>query len=144
MALINKQEIEQYIPQKQPIVMVNELLKNTETTTVSSFTVETSNIFCEGGELQAPGLIENIAQTAALRMGYLASQNESQKEPPVGFIGAISKLSIKTTPKVGTLLTTTVSILNEIFGVTLIKGEVFCEGQEVAQCEMKIVISSAE
>lgn len=140
MALVNQDQILDYIPQKPPIVMVSELLSNSDSQTVSQLHLTTENMFCAKGRFTEPGLIENIAQTAALRMGYAASQMSGDGKPPVGFIGAVSKLKIYNLPPDNATLHTTVDVLNDIFGITLIKGTSRVGDELMAECEMKIVI----
>jgi hypothetical protein len=123
--------------------MVDTLWYNDDSKTVSGFTVPPDNIFCENGFFTEPGLIENIAQTAALRVGYIVSQmraNGEDVKPPVGFIGAIKKLSIHKLPLAGTELMTEVNIENVVFDVTIIKGHIRQDGQTLAECEMKIFL----
>ena len=138
MALISQENILDYIPQKPPIVMVSELLTNSETQTVSKLYLTADNMFCANGVFTEPGLIE----TAALRMGYAASQLSGDAEPPVGFIGAVSKLKIHNLPADNATLQTTVDVLNDIFGITLIKGTSRINDEVMAECEMKIVIQN--
>ncbi len=140
MALVSQENILDYIPQKPPIVMVSELLSNSETQTVSQLYLTADNMFCANGVFTEPGLIENIAQTAALRMGFAASQLSGDANPPVGFIGAVSKLKIHSLPADNATLQTTVDVLNDIFGITLIKGTSRVNEELMAECEMKIVI----
>lgn len=131
------------IPQKPPIEMVDKLWFNDETTTISGFTIKADNIFCENGEFTEPGIVENIAQTAALRVGYMVSlleKNGEKVNPPVGYIGAIKRLNIHQLPKVGTELKTEVIIQQIIFDVTLITGRSTVNGEPVADCEMKIFL----
>lgn len=131
------------IPQKPPIEMVDKLWFNDETTTISGFTIKVDNIFCENGEFREPGIVENIAQTAALRVGYMVSlleKNGEKVNPPVGYIGAIKRLNIHQLPKVGAELKTEVIIQQIIFDVTLITGRSTVNGEPVADCEMKIFL----
>lgn len=131
------------IPQKPPIEMVDKLWFNDETTTISGFTIKADNIFCENGEFREPGIVENIAQTAALRVGYMVSlleKNGEKVNPPVGYIGAIKRLNIHQLPKVGAELKTEVIIQQIIFDVTLITGRTTVNGEPVAECEMKIFL----
>ncbi len=131
------------IPQKPPIEMVDRLWFNDETTTVSGFLIKEANIFCEKGVFTEPGIIENIAQTAALRAGYVVSQLSQNGEKInllIGYIGAIKKLVIHQLPKVGDDLKTEVIVQQIIFGVTLITGKSTVNNQLVAECEMKIFI----
>jgi 3-hydroxymyristoyl/3-hydroxydecanoyl-(acyl carrier protein) dehydratase len=128
------------IPQKHPIEMVDKLWFNDETTTVSGLTVSENNIFCEKGVFTEPGIMENIAQTAAIRAGYMASLLVKDGNPPVGYIGAIKKLVFHQLPKVGSELKTEIVVQQVVFDVTLITGRSTVDGEPVAECEMKIFL----
>jgi predicted hotdog family 3-hydroxylacyl-ACP dehydratase len=129
-----------YIPQRQPFVMVDELLSAGDNTAITKFKVTADNIFVVGRQLTEPALVENIAQTAAARMGYICS--EKNEPVPVGFIGAVQNLHIMALPGVGDELETEIVIKNQVFDVTMIVGRVSCRGVMLAQCEMKIFIQS--
>ncbi len=133
------QNILSCIPQRTPFVMVDKLLFSDETITRSAFVVKEDNIFVENGCLKEPGLVENIAQTAAARAGYI-SQMEN-KPVSLGYIGAIKNLEIYFLPQTGDKLITEITVQNQIFDVTLISGEITCNEKEVAKCEMKIFIN---
>jgi predicted hotdog family 3-hydroxylacyl-ACP dehydratase len=120
--------------------MVDKLLVSNETMTISSFLVKENNIFVENAMLKEPGLIENIAQTAAARAGYNA-QIEN-KRVQVGYIAAIKNLQINNFPKINDEIITAISIENQIFNVSIISGKITCNEQQLAQCEMKIFISN--
>lgn len=139
--IAGENEIVDFIPQRYPFVMVSNLISSDETSTTCSYLVQEENIFVRNGVLQAPALIENMAQTAAAGVGY---QFSIKKEVvPIGFIGAIKSLEISSLPKTGQLLFTKVNILQEIFGVTLIGAEIYVDHQKIASCEMKIVLQKA-
>lgn len=141
--IIEGAEVSALIPQKPPIEMVDKLWFNDETTTISGFSVKNDNLFCENGLFTEPGIVENIAQTAALRVGYMVSLMEKNGEnisPPIGYIGAIKKLIINQLPKVGSELKTEVVIQQIIFDVTLITGKTTVNGETIAECEMKIFL----
>ncbi len=138
MTLIARSEIEKLVPQRNPILMVHELLVQEETKSVSRFTVEEDNLFVKDRKMQAPGLMENIAQTAAARAGYVSY---STNEPPkIGFIGAISKLVVHELPEVGAQIETTVEEISAFMNVSVIKGSNTLNGKLLAECEMKIFI----
>jgi len=141
--IIQGAEVSALIPQKPPIEMVDKLWFNDDTTTISGFTIKENNIFCKDGVFTEPGIIENIAQTAALRVGYIVSlmeQNGEKVNPPVGYIGAIKRLTIHQLPNVGAELKTEVIIQQIVFDVTLITGKTTLNGAPVADCEMKIFL----
>ncbi|MBX2933500.1 MAG: 3-hydroxyacyl-ACP dehydratase [Ferruginibacter sp.] len=127
------------IPQKPPFVMVDTLLNFNEATITTAFTIKADNIFVEDGFFKEPGLVENIAQTAAARAGYIA---QSENKPVlVGYIGAVNNLQVFALPQTGDKLITEITIDNQIFDVTLISGKISCNGNVVAQCKMKIFIN---
>jgi 3-hydroxyacyl-[acyl-carrier-protein] dehydratase len=132
------------IPQQPPIEMVDTLWLNDDKTTISGFTIQADNIFCKEGFFTEPGIIENIAQTAALRAGYivslLAKDGKLTGPPPVGYIAAIKNLNIHQLPKVGAALKTEIIVKQVIFDVTLIAAKTICNGELIAECEMKIFL----
>jgi len=142
MSLVTIENITEYIPQRAPIVMIDTLEYCEGNVTTTSFEVWADNMFVKDGELQEPGIIENIAQTAAAKAGYEIKKHGA--EPMVGFIGAVKDLLIHGLPKVGDVLTTTVTIKMEVMGVTLVEGKTVCNGAEVASCEMKIILQKPE
>jgi 3-hydroxymyristoyl/3-hydroxydecanoyl-(acyl carrier protein) dehydratase len=137
--LTDKDFVNNLIPQKYPFVMVDKLLYFSENKVVSGFSISKDNIFSFQSLFTASGLIENMAQTVALFTGY---QYFLKKEKaPTGYIGAIKKVEIVEFPKTGDELVTTVNILHEIMGVTLVNSQVACNGKIIASSEMKTVLA---
>ena len=130
------------IPQRPPFVMADTLVNAGDAGATTRFEVRAENMFVVNDRLTEPALIENIAQTAAARMGYLCRQRN--EEVPVGFIGAVQSLEIFKLPATGDLLTTTIVIKNQVFDVTVITGKITVNGEDIAQCEMKIFIQSVK
>ena len=62
-------DIKSLLPQQPPFVMVDALLDYSEEKTVTALKVQEENIFCSNGTLSASGMMENIAQTCAARLG---------------------------------------------------------------------------
>lgn len=130
------------IPQRRPFVMVDRLLSFDETESSTDFVVREDNIFCKDGLFLETGIMENIAQTCAARIGYInINNNESVK---IGVIGSIKDLIITKLPKVGSRLLTKVKVLSEVFAITLVEAEVFDNDELVARCEMKISLTDKE
>ena len=128
------------IPQRPPFVMVDKLLSSGEIITTSTFLVTADNIFVENGVLKEPGLVENIAQTAAARAGHIA-QIEN-KPVRVGYIGAIRNLQVLEFPKINDKIITEITLEKQIFDVSVISGKITCNETVLAQCEMKIFITN--
>src|SRR5580765_547470 len=108
----------------------------------SSLKITEGNIFVENGVFRESGLIENIAQTAAARIGYICKAEN--KPVPIGYIGAVQNLEILELPKINDQIKTEIAIKNEIFNVTIISGKITCNGKLLAKCEMKIFISNQQ
>ena len=93
----NAENILSLIPQKPPFVMIGQLLHSDEMITRSRFRVTAENIFTINGRFTEAGLLENIAQTAAARAGYIAQLEHKPVE--IGYIGAVKNLEIFELPK---------------------------------------------
>ena len=136
--LISGKDILDFIPQRPPVVMIDKLLYAGPDKTISGLLVDAGNIFFHKGFLSESGLVENIAQTAAVGMGYLSKQEH--KKVPVGFIASIKELKIYHLPKAGDELTTEVVVTNQVMEVSIVKGIVFKDSVVIAECEMRIFI----
>jgi len=126
------------IPQRPPFVMVDKIVASGECFTRSSFLVTEENIFVVNGSLKEPGLVENIAQTAAARAGYMALADD--KPVKLGYIGAIRNLQVNGLPKINDEIITEITVEKQIFDVSVISGKITCNETILAQCEMKIFI----
>ena len=124
------------IPQRPPFVMVDKLLSSDENSTQTAFRVNEENVLVVEGKFSEAGLMENIAQTAAARAGYIAMMEN--KPVAVGYIGAVKNLEIFDLPKINDELVTEVKIENQVFDVTVISGTVRRNDIVMAQCEMNI------
>lgn len=125
------------IPQKPPFVMVGKLLYTDENITRSSFVVGADNVFVRNNLFQEAGLLENIAQTAALRAGYVA--HTENKPVAVGYIGAVKNLEIFDLPKVGDEIITEITVETKVMGITVLTGKVWYNDVLLAQCEMRVL-----
>jgi len=131
-------DILEYIPHRPPFVMVDRLTSVSDDITISGFEIRGDNLFCSDGYFYESGLIENIAQTVAAGAGYRILK--SSEEPAIGMIGAVKKLTITKRPSVGDILTTEVKLITEFENALVIEGSVFCNNQQIVQCQMNIFI----
>ncbi|HOX83779.1 MAG TPA: 3-hydroxyacyl-ACP dehydratase [Chryseolinea sp.] len=136
--LVNRHDITQYVPQRNPIVMVHELVAANDEQASTSFTIEPGNIFLSNGYFAEPGLIENIAQTAAVQAGYHCIQNKIPV--PIGYIAAVKNLKILNLPKENSVINTRVKVTNKVLDVTVIEGAIEQDGELMCSCEMRIFI----
>lgn len=132
-------DIHELLPQQEPFVMVGRLIHFDERTTETETEIKADNIFVDDGLFSASGLIENIAQTCAVRIGYV-NRFILKKGIQLGFIGAIRNLEVMTLPQAGDTITTRVEVLESVFGMTLAKAEVKCDGKLLVTTEIKIAL----
>ena len=137
--MIPEKDILQFIPQRAPFVMIDELTACDDESAKTALNILEKNLFVEKGLLTEPALVENIAQTAAARIGYICKQ--ANKPVPIGYIAAVQNLVIKELPKTGSRLETEVIIKNEVLNVTIVAGHVRMNDRVIASCEMKIFVT---
>ena len=130
--------LRELIPQRPPFVMIDKLVSCDMVVTVTELEVREDNIFVADGRLMAEGLMENIAQTCAARMGYInMSRGEKVK---IGVIGAVSSFDIFQTPQVSERIVTTIEVIEELFQITLVKAMVKCGEKVISEANMKIAL----
>lgn len=137
-ALYKGEEIFKLIPQRPPMVMVDCFCGMEKDISYSGLTVSAGNLFCRDGALQETGMIEHIAQSAAARIGYIYKLR--QEPVPLGFIGSVEKMKINRLPSVGAELQTSITIVQEVFDITLITAQVKENDELLAECRMKIYL----
>ena len=138
-----KINIEELLPQKRPFITIDRMTHFDEVVTRTTLRVTADSIFVEGNEFTESGVMENIAQTCAARMGYINKFLMSDKVK-LGFVGAIKNLIIEELPQVGDELNTTVEVVSEVFALTLVNAKVEVGEKLVASCEMKISLTDID
>ena len=138
--LVSKQNILRYIPQRPPMVMVDELLEASDVHAITTLEIKDENIFLEGEKLSEAGLVENMAQTAAAQLGYQCALRNIPV--PIGYIAALKDLRISQLPRKGAIITTSIRITNQISDITIVEGVVEQEAGVCCRCEMKIFVKN--
>ncbi|MBL7858705.1 MAG: 3-hydroxyacyl-ACP dehydratase [Cyclobacteriaceae bacterium] len=136
--LADQHQITHYIPQRPPMVMIDQLLEASDHHSVTRFTIASDNIFLRDGYFAEPGLVENIAQTAAAQVGYRCALKNIPV--PIGFIASVKALKIVSLPLQNSSITTSVNVTNQILDITVVQGKVEQNGQVLCSCEMKIFV----
>lgn len=132
--------IKAFVPQREPILMVDRMLDASGDTARTTLTVRADNIFLdEGGQMEEMGLVEHIAQSASALAGHAALEGGASA-PPVGYIAEVRKFRCLRRPRVGDELLTIITLGAEAGGVSIVKGETFICGEVVASTQMKIFI----
>lgn len=138
--LANTEKVKELIPQKAPFVMVDELMLFTQENLRSRFKINAANLFVENDYFVESGIIENMAQTVALHTGYQFFL--MNKVPPTGYLGSIKNVEISRLPKIGESIETSIEIIQEFMGVTLVDVVVFNGDEIIAKSQMKTVLAT--
>ena len=123
--------------------MIGSLVHFDKVLTVTETKVDEQNIFVENGCFSASGLMENIAQTCAARIGYI-NKYILKKEIQLGFIGAVRNFEVFSLPAVGDVITTHVEVKEEVFGMSLASATIECEGKTLVTTEIKKAVKEKE
>ncbi len=126
------------IPHRSPFVQVGKLISASEDHFVTEFEIPEGNLLTRDGIFQESGLLENMAQSAALGFGFNGMKNG--QEPKIGYIGAISRVNVLGLPRVGDRITTHVRVTHRLEPVVMIRGEVYHEDRKLLEGEIKLVI----
>ena len=129
--ILTSTEIQHYIPQRYPFVMVDNLLELISNHFKTDFTIMPDNIFVEDGFFREFGLIENIAQSSAAGIAF--SRNYNGKTKPDGYIGAITKLKLFALPEVHDTIVTHIDLLFQFENMFLLKGQNYGKGKRLLE-----------
>lgn len=132
-------DVHELLPQQEPFVMIGRLIHFDMSKTTTETVVCADNLFVDDGHFSATGLVENIAQTCAARIGYI-NKYILKKGIQLGFIGAVRKMDILALPEVGETIVTEIEIVAEVFGMILAKGSVRCGDRLLVKTDIKIAI----
>jgi 3-hydroxymyristoyl/3-hydroxydecanoyl-(acyl carrier protein) dehydratase len=132
-----KENIFKYIPQRLPFVMVDSLVFCNKEQTQTEFFIKEDNLFVENGLFLETGILENIAQTCAARLGYL-NKNQPVK---IGMVGSIDNFELYDLPCAGNKLTTTITVTAEVLNVVVLSASVISDDKLLATCNMKVVLT---
>ncbi len=136
-------DVHEILPQQEPFVMVGALTKFQMDTSTTETLIKEDNIFVDNGSFSAAGMMENIAQTCASRIGFY-NKYILHKDVQIGFIGAIRNYTVSFLAPVGSMIVTTVDIKEEIFGMTLAQATVTCGNKVIATAEIKLSVRNIE
>lgn len=137
--LLEKEAVENLLPQKFPFVMVDKMYSYTETSLIAGLEIKNDNIFFDKDTFLEAGLIEHMAQSVALHTGYqFFLKNETA---PTGYIGSIKEIEIKKLPKINDTIQSTITILQEFAGITLVDVVTYLNNEEIANGQMKTVLA---
>ena len=139
---LEKIQITSLIPQRPPFVMVDRILSCDDTDAATELSVRQDNILLEETHLSSAGVVENMAQSCAVRMGCV---NAMKNEPiRLGYIGEIKNLKIYRLPLLNEVLTTEVHVMMDYFDMTLASVCTKVGDEIVAEARLKLAMTKIE
>lgn len=140
---LRKIDVHELLPQQEPFVMIGSIIHFDKRVTITETEVKAGNIFVDNGCFSASGLMENIAQSCAARIGYV-NKYILKKSVQLGFIGAVRNFDIISLPKIGDVITTKVEIKEEVFGMILASAIIKSNDKILATTDIKIAVKGME
>lgn len=125
--------IEDWIPQRPPFVFIDTILEVSATHAVTQLTICADCPLVEDDYLSLAGLMENAAQSCAVRAGFSGGNR-------IGYIGAIKQMEATRLPKVGEQLTTEITLLQEVLNISLIECTTRVCDEIIATTTLKLAI----
>ena len=127
----NLVDIKRYLPHREPMLMVDLIVKMDNENAETIFEIKQDNIFIQNNFFIEAGLIENMAQTCSsiVAKDYLIDENNHEIEgvDVVGFISAIKTLKIHLLPKVGDVIITKASLVSKFVSDTYCLCTISCK-----------------
>lgn len=133
------EQIKILLPHREPMIMVDSLIFYTEKRAISTLSISQNNIFVSNEVFSETGLLEHMAQTAALHAGY--KQSLTKSEVKEGFIGAIKSSDISQLPKLNDIIQTEIEIVYDIGTMTMVKINTSLNGKHIAAAEMSTILN---
>ncbi|MDD4292973.1 MAG: hydroxymyristoyl-ACP dehydratase [Bacteroidales bacterium] len=137
-AIVTGSEILDFIPQRKPFVFVHSYYGEDQGVFYTGYIPENGTLFTEDGHFAETGIIEHMAQSAAVIVGY--GYKSKGENIPVGFIGAVSKFELFTMPLVGEELYTGTRIMAKFGDISLVECTISSNDVKVASGELKIFL----
>lgn len=116
-------DIHTLLPQQEPYVMVERMTHFDTLRTVTTTMVKEDHTLVEDSHLTEAGLLENVAQTCAARIGYI-NRYILHRSITAGVVGAMRNMNIHRLPAVGEQLTTEINVKQEALNLLLVTATV--------------------
>ncbi len=136
-------DIHSVLPQQEPFVMVGKLVHFELLTSTTETVIKEDNLFVENGCFTPFGIMENMAQTCASRIGFY-NKYILEEDVQIGYIGSIKDFVNPGRARVGSLITTTVDVQDEVLGMTLATATVKCHEELIASAQIVLAVKNKE
>lgn len=141
-------EIQNYLPHRDPMLMVDIITAITADSVATRFLVKEDNIFVTDQLLCEVGLMENAAQTCSAIVGqsffFDENHQERQNVQVLGFISTMKKVEILGLPQVDEVLVTEGKLISRLdgddFSICLIEVTTHAAHKLVLKAEVNLFL----
>jgi predicted hotdog family 3-hydroxylacyl-ACP dehydratase len=143
-------EIQNYLPHRAPMLMVDLIITMDENNVQTTFLVEEDNIFVDNGVFYESGLIENAAQTcsAIVANSYFRDKTTNVIPEVIGFISSIRSIHIHSLPGTGSEITTIASLISSFdtgsYITCMMSCKTFCGEALLLEGEINLFIQERQ
>lgn len=136
--IVEKDHIKNYIPHREPILMVSRLVHISEDnkTALTELDIQPDNILLQNNELREGGILEHIAQSIALKNGYRFKKEN--KEIPLGYIGKVNDVEIHFLPEIHSTIQTEITEEMSFGAATVVRAVVKQKNVLLAKAKMNV------
>lgn len=144
--------IEELIPHRPPMVLVDRVVRVDDLETETAFTVTSNCFFVANGVLSEMGMLENLAQTSFIFLNYFFIKPDEvlwdKKKDNLGVISTILDLDVSTLPCVGqelhTHTQTELVFTSDFLKICNIQGTIAVEGEIAMRATMKMLLQTKD
>lgn len=138
----NNLSIQDFLPHREPMLMVDQHLEIDEKSVVTSFKIQNNNIFLQNETFIEAGLIENIAQTCSSIIGqnFFIGDKENAKTRLIGFITNIKKIQVYGLPKVNDCIISKAKLISQFDKICNLSCETFLGDELLITAEINLFI----
>jgi len=133
-------DVVQFIPQRDPIVMVDCLydIDVENLTAKSGLTIQEENIFVKNNKLSYGGVIEHIAQSIALKSGYMGSLEGGNGKTSKGYIAAVKNMIYQNNIRIGDKIVTEIKVITRFQQISVVDAKVRKDNDLMASAQIQI------
>lgn len=123
--------VQTILPQLPPYIMVDKMLYYQLQKAESELLVSANNYMVKDGFFTTGGIVENMAQTCALHIGYY-NKYILQNPVKIGYVAAIPSFTLHRLPPVGSTVRTYIEVLYTAMGMSKVQATMYvCNHTEV-------------
>ena len=142
---LDKLDISNFLPHREPFLLVDKILTIDDEHVSTTFLIQSDNIFVADAVFSETGLVEHAAQTCSTIMGkgfFDEDDITGESTNLIGFISTIKKATVIGCPSVGQTIKTVAKLRsrsdNEEYSICNLVCTTYQDEKELLSCEMNL------